>query len=141
MTTDTHITSGRHRGRRNGRRTASSKGLVRAAFSQVVVRARYQVRGSAGGFITFRESGNLTLTAPTVFLTSRLSLILPPPPPLSPPRPATAPHRLVSPPKTHTCAVIYNVMLPLFLASITNALRCLQASWGPGESGAGEKRS
>ncbi|KAK8395538.1 hypothetical protein O3P69_005564 [Scylla paramamosain] len=54
---------GRH-GRRNGRRAASSSGLVRAAFSQVVVRAKYQVRGSAGGFLTFRESGNLTLTAP-----------------------------------------------------------------------------
>lgn len=93
VTEDSHTTSGRHRGRRNGRRTASSKGLVRAAFSQVVVRARYQVRGSAAGFLTFREDGNLTLTAPTVFLTSRLSLILPPPPPMSPPRPTAAPHR------------------------------------------------
>ncbi|XP_063846165.1 uncharacterized protein LOC135091989 isoform X2 [Scylla paramamosain] len=83
---------GRH-GRRNGRRAASSSGLVRAAFSQVVVRAKYQVRGSAGGFLTFRESGNLTLTAPTVFLTSRLALILPPPPPLSPLRSAATPHR------------------------------------------------
>ncbi|XP_050695703.1 uncharacterized protein LOC126985190, partial [Eriocheir sinensis] len=82
-------------GRRNGRRVASSRGLVRAAFSQVVVRARYQVRGSAGGFLTFRESGNLTLTAPTVFLTSRLGLILPPPtPPLSSPqRKVKTPHR------------------------------------------------
>ncbi|KAK8752960.1 hypothetical protein OTU49_008409 [Cherax quadricarinatus] len=55
----------------------TTEGVIRVAFTQVRVRAKYQVRGSAGGFLTFRESGDLTLTAPTIFLTTRLNLTLP----------------------------------------------------------------
>ncbi|XP_071544063.1 uncharacterized protein [Panulirus ornatus] len=68
----------RSRGRRP-RPPATSEGVIRVAFTQVTVRATYQVRGSAGGFFTFRESGDLTLTAPTVFLTSRVNVTLPSP--------------------------------------------------------------
>ncbi|XP_069174705.1 uncharacterized protein [Procambarus clarkii] len=59
---------------------ATAEGVVRVAFTQVRVRAKYQVRGSAGGFLTFRENGDLDLTAPTIFLTTRLNLTLPHPP-------------------------------------------------------------
>ncbi|KAG7173057.1 hypothetical protein Hamer_G008579 [Homarus americanus] len=68
----------RPRGRRP-RPPTTTEGVIRVAFSQVTVKAKYQVRGSAGGFLTFRESGDLTLTAPTVFLTTRLNVTLPQP--------------------------------------------------------------
>ncbi|XP_042871831.1 uncharacterized protein LOC122253096 isoform X2 [Penaeus japonicus] len=68
----------RRKGReRKQRPPVTSEGLVRVAFKQVKVRATYQVRGSAGGFFTFREGGDLTLAVPTVFLTSRLNVTLP----------------------------------------------------------------
>ncbi|ROT78159.1 hypothetical protein C7M84_003122 [Penaeus vannamei] len=61
----------------SARPPVTSEGLVRVAFKQVKVKATYQVRGSAGGFFTFREGGDLTLAVPTVFLTSRLNVTLP----------------------------------------------------------------
>lgn len=68
----------RRQGReRKQRPPVTSEGLVRVAFKQVKVKATYQVRGSAGGFFTFREGGDLTLAVPTVFLTSRLNVTLP----------------------------------------------------------------
>ncbi|CAL4093228.1 unnamed protein product [Meganyctiphanes norvegica] len=56
---------------------STSTGVIRVAFRSLVVRAQYVVRGSAGGFLTFREGGDLTLTLPKVFLTSRVNLTLP----------------------------------------------------------------
>ncbi|XP_068235063.1 uncharacterized protein [Palaemon carinicauda] len=56
---------------------SSSEGIIRVAFKQMAVKAKYQVRGNAEGYFTFRESGDLTLTSPTVFLTTRLNVTLP----------------------------------------------------------------
>lgn len=70
-----------HRGPGGGGRGMVREGVVRVAFREVQVRAKYQVRGSARGFLTFKESGDLVLSSPTVFLISRLTLSIPPPPP------------------------------------------------------------
>ncbi|KAK3855353.1 hypothetical protein Pcinc_038238 [Petrolisthes cinctipes] len=72
-----------HRGPGGGGRGLVREGVVRVAFREVQVRAKYQVRGSARGFLTFKESGDLILSSPTVFLISHLTLSLPPPPPPS----------------------------------------------------------
>ena len=75
----------RHHHRKNRQRSTRSSGhtiakllsgLIRISFRDVTMKSEYTVKGSAGGVFTFKESGDLDLVAPTVFLTSKLNITM-----------------------------------------------------------------